>query len=112
MWCLWVAFLVACGLTGVTGDGLSQEMQYLWDLVVLQQQSRNIPQGDSSPIRRACQFGLSEGSMELAQWLLMVPDRPLEVLRGLFDHAKIRGFAAEQLLVVHFFPRQNLTDLT
>ena len=62
-------------------DGLSQEMQYLWDLVVVQQQSRNVPQGDSPPLRRACQFGLSEGSAELAEWMLTFPDPPLEVGR-------------------------------
>ena len=62
-------------------DGLGQEMQYLWDLVVVQQQSRNVPQGDSPPIRRACQFGLSPGSAELAEWMLTFPDPPLEVGR-------------------------------
>eukprot|EP00435_Cladocopium_sp_Y103_P038933 s90_g10.t1 len=80
-------------------DGLGQEMQYLWDLVVVQQQSRNVPQGDSPPIRRACQFGLSEGSAELAEWMLTFPDPPLEELELLdLGHPEDGMFARAERL--------------
>lgn len=74
-------YLVWAWLTlAVAEDGLSQELQYLWDMVVVRQMSRNVPQGDSPPIRRVCQFGVSEGSAELAQWMLTFPDPPVEEL--------------------------------
>ncbi|CAJ1389932.1 unnamed protein product [Effrenium voratum] len=61
-------------------DGLSAEFQHLWDMVVVQQQSRNVPQGEAPTLRRVCQFGLSPATFELAQWMLTFAEPPLEEL--------------------------------
>lgn len=59
---------------------LVEEFQQLWTMVVVNQESRNVPQGEGPPIRRACQFGMSENTLDLARFLLAYADPPLEEL--------------------------------
>lgn len=63
-----------------SAQDLEQELQHLWDMVVVRQQSRNVPQGVAPPVRRVCQFGLTEETAQLSSWMLSHAEPPLEVL--------------------------------
>ncbi|CAK9118167.1 unnamed protein product, partial [Durusdinium trenchii] len=78
---LWAVLCVPTAAQPVSDlHGLGRELEHLWNLVVVQQQSRNVPQGEGPPIQRVCQYGLSEGTLELARWMLTVPEPPVEEL--------------------------------
>ncbi|CAE7875339.1 unnamed protein product [Symbiodinium necroappetens] len=81
MWRL-AAFVVflASSLDVVQDDGLRAEFQHLWNMVVINQQSRNVSQGEAPAIRRACQFGVSTATFDVADWMLSFADPPLEEL--------------------------------
>ncbi|CAE7456395.1 unnamed protein product [Symbiodinium natans] len=74
------AVFIAASLDVVQDDGLRAEFQHLWDMVVVNQQSRNVSQGEAPAVRRVCQFGVSAATFDVADWMLRYADPPLEEL--------------------------------
>eukprot|EP00931_Biecheleriopsis_adriatica_P047955 TRINITY_DN27685_c0_g1_i1.p1 TRINITY_DN27685_c0_g1~~TRINITY_DN27685_c0_g1_i1.p1 ORF type:complete len:497 (+),score=90.98 TRINITY_DN27685_c0_g1_i1:41-1531(+) len=64
----------------VLDESLVAEFQHLWQMVVIDQQSRNVPQGEAPPVRRACQFGISTSTIDLARFMLAYAWPPIEEL--------------------------------
>ena len=87
-----MARLLLCALAGA--QDLDLELQHLWDMVVVRQQSRNVPQGVAPPVRRVCQFGLTEETLQLSTWMLRHAEPAIEALLDVF-------WACKQELELH-----------
>lgn len=89
----------AQGDFGFLDLSLVAEYQQIWQMVVVNQESRNVPQGEAPPVRRVCQFGISRSTLDLARFMMIHAEPALEEieLHDLYDSSEGEQGVSEML---------------